>query len=51
MLPKGVLGRSYYRRLFIYSDSNINYIGSKEEPGKIISIEDCETENWKKIHL
>jgi large subunit ribosomal protein L13 len=26
MLPKGVLGREYYRRLFIYSDSKINYI-------------------------
>lgn len=25
MLPKGVLGREYYRRLFIYSDDKINY--------------------------
>lgn len=25
MLPKGVLGRNYYRRLFIYSDNKINY--------------------------
>jgi ribosomal protein L13 len=51
MLPKGVLGRSYYRRLYIYSDSNINYLGSKDKPGKSISIELCETENWKKINL
>ena len=26
MLPKGVLGREYYRRLFIYYDNKINYI-------------------------
>ena len=51
MLPKGVLGRSYYRRLFIYSDKNINYIGSKEEVGKSISLELCETEKWRKINL
>jgi ribosomal protein L13 len=51
MLPKGVLGRSYYRRLFIYSDNNINYIGSKEEVGKSISLELCETEKWRKINL
>ena len=25
MLPKGVLGRQYYRRLFVYSDNKINY--------------------------
>jgi len=25
MLPKGVLGRNYYRRLYIYSDNKINY--------------------------
>ena len=26
MLPKGVLGREYYRRLYIYSDNKINYL-------------------------
>jgi ribosomal protein L13 len=35
MLPKGVLGRNYYRRLFVYSDNKINY---KTENGERISI-------------
>lgn len=30
MLPKGVLGRQYYRRLYVYGDSNILY--SKKNP-------------------
>lgn len=29
MLPKGVLGRNYYRRLFIYSDDKLNYVKGK----------------------
>lgn len=28
MLPKGVLGREYYRRLYIYCDNKINYINT-----------------------
>jgi large subunit ribosomal protein L13 len=31
MLPKGVLGRNYYRRLFVYSDNKINYAKQKTE--------------------
>jgi large subunit ribosomal protein L13 len=31
MLPKGVLGRNYYRRLYIYSDNKINYKTNKNE--------------------
>lgn len=50
MLPKGVLGRAYYRRLYIYSDNKINYTGTKEEQGKSISLELCEKENWKKVN-
>jgi large subunit ribosomal protein L13 len=31
MLPKGVLGRNYYRRLYIYSDNKINYKTNRNE--------------------
>jgi large subunit ribosomal protein L13 len=31
MLPKGVLGRNYYRRLYIYCDNKINSISSKNK--------------------
>ena len=30
MLPKGKLGRTYYRRLYIYCDDKINYAKGKE---------------------
>jgi ribosomal protein L13 len=30
MLPKGVLGRNYYRRLFVYSDNKINYAKNRK---------------------
>ena len=30
MLPKGKLGRTYYRRLYIYFDDKINYIKGRE---------------------
>ena len=30
MLPKGKLGRTYYRRLYIYCDDKINYIIGRE---------------------
>ena len=30
MLPKGKLGRTYYRRLYIYCDDKINYIKGRE---------------------
>ena len=31
MLPKGVLGREYYKRLFIYSDNKINYLKTSNQ--------------------
>ena len=31
MLPKGVLGRQYYKRLFIYSDNKINLVKNSSE--------------------
>lgn len=46
MLPKGILGRNYYRRLYIYSDNKINYKKTKENPGKSIPLELAATENW-----
>lgn len=30
MLPKGVLGRDYYRRLFVYSNDKINFLKNEE---------------------
>lgn len=51
MLPKGVLGRSYYRRLHVYADNNINYVGIGKEKGKIIPLDLCETENWIQVTI
>lgn len=51
MLPKGVLGRSYYRRLYVYSDNKINYSLSDNESEKTIPIELCESHNWIKVDL
>ena len=45
MLPKGVLGRNYYRRLFIYSDDKINYVTTKNSDLKNQSSLD----NWIKV--
>jgi large subunit ribosomal protein L13 len=42
MLPKGVLGRNYYRRLYIYSDNKINYLKQNLAEN---------SENWIKIDL
>jgi large subunit ribosomal protein L13 len=30
MLPKGKLGREYYRKLYIYRDNKINYVKGKD---------------------
>jgi large subunit ribosomal protein L13 len=51
MLPKGVLGRAYYRRLYVYSDNQINYAGSKTQPGKSIPLELSATENWIQVNV
>jgi large subunit ribosomal protein L13 len=42
MLPKGVLGRNFYRRLYIYSDNKINYTNEEnfQHQNKWISVED-----------
>jgi large subunit ribosomal protein L13 len=47
MLPKGVLGRNYYRRLYVYSDNKINYKKSKETNNSEL----FNTNNWIKVDL
>ena len=51
MLPKGVLGRQYYRRLYVYSDSKINYVNSDKKFSESISLELCESQNWIKVDV
>jgi large subunit ribosomal protein L13 len=43
MLPKGVLGRQYYKRLFIYSDNKINIVKN--------STEVIDSNNWIKYDV
>jgi large subunit ribosomal protein L13 len=51
MLPKGVLGREYYRRLFIYSDDKINYIKTASGERITIPMESMATNNWITVKL
>jgi ribosomal protein L13 len=51
MLPKGVLGREYYRRLFVYSDNKINYIKTKEGEQQALSLDVASSNNWIKVDL
>ena len=51
MLPKGVLGREYYRRLFVYLDNKINYAKMKGSEQQSISLETASSENWIKVDL
>jgi large subunit ribosomal protein L13 len=50
MLPKGVLGRNYYRKLYVYSNNSINYKKTKENSSKVISLEVANLENWIEIN-
>jgi len=50
MLPKGVLGREYYRRLYIYCDDKINYVKSNNE-SKAIPLELADSNNWIKVEI
>ena len=43
MLPKGVLGRQYYKRLFIYSDNKINLVKN--------SSQSIDSNNWIKYDV
>jgi large subunit ribosomal protein L13 len=49
MLPKGPLGREYYRRLFIYSNNQIPYKNNKEL--KQIPLNLAESNNWIKVEI
>jgi large subunit ribosomal protein L13 len=51
MLPKGSLGRDYYRRLYIYKDSNIHYKKSKDGTKKVISTADMAANNWIQLDI
>lgn len=51
MLPKGVLGRQYYRRLFVYAGNQIIYNKTKDGHQKSISLENANSNNWIKIDL
>ena len=51
MLPKGVLGREYYRRLFVYSDNKINYTKSQEGEQEGLSVNVSNSNNWIKVDL
>jgi|TARA_B110000091_G_scaffold209169_1_gene249918 large subunit ribosomal protein L13 len=44
MLPKGVLGRDYYRKLYIYSDNKINYLKGK-------NVDVATSDNWIKVEI
>jgi ribosomal protein L13 len=51
MLPKGVLGREYYKRLFIYSDNKINYVKTANGETREIPLELSASNNWIKFNL
>lgn len=51
MLPKGVLGREYYRRLFIYSDNKINYTKTQSGESREIPLELSSSNNWIKFEI
>ena len=51
MLPKGVLGRDYYRRLFVYSDNKINYLKTKEGENNSLLLDVSNSKNWIKVDL
>ena len=48
MLPKGILGRQYYRRLFVYSDNKINYKKNKNGEAKNIPFESADSNKLDK---
>ena len=51
MLPKGALGRKYYKRLFIYSDNKINYKKTSDNEKREINLESLEANNWIKVEI
>lgn len=52
MLPKGVLGRQYYRRLYVYGDSQILYAKSKNQELKDTEgIKETLSKNWIEVKI
>lgn len=51
MLPKGSLGRDYYRRLFVYTDNKINYKKAKDGSMQSISLDNLDQTNWIKVTI
>jgi large subunit ribosomal protein L13 len=51
MLPKNVLGREYYRRLFVYSDNKINYTKTSNGERITIPMESMSSNNWITVKL
>lgn len=51
MLPKGPLGREYYRRLYVYSDNQINYKKTKEGTVESITMDTFSQNNWIKVEV
>ena len=51
MLPKGSLGRQYYKRLFIYSDNKINYKKTANNDIHEIPMNLAESNNWIKVEV
>jgi large subunit ribosomal protein L13 len=51
MLPKGVLGRDYFRRLYIYSENQIPYKKTKDGNSKIIPLSLAKEENWIEFQI
>lgn len=51
MLPKGSLGRNFYRRLYIYSDNVITYKKIKDREIVQIPLDLVEKNNWIKVDI
>ena len=52
MLPKGVLGRQYYRRLYVYGDENILYEKTDDKKEKNNLFNDIHTsKSWIQVKI
>lgn len=52
MLPKGVLGREYYRRLYVYGDSKILYAKNKGAEGIPTGMsQETLSKNWIEVNI
>jgi large subunit ribosomal protein L13 len=51
MLPKGVLGRTYYKRLHVYVDDKITYKKSKGGDRKQLTLDSLDETKWTKVNF